>query len=63
MTVGDYQLIVRNSYLTNDEFVKTVIVTDISNLGMTNHLLGFCIFAYGIVMLLLHVFICCKSKN
>jgi len=35
----------------------------VNNLGVTNHLLGFTLFAYGIGMLLVHVGLCCKSKD
>ena len=62
MKAGDYQFVIRNSYPTNEDFTKTVIFTEINKLGMTNHILGYAIFGYGIIILLLHVFICCKSK-
>lgn len=63
MTTGDYRVIVKNSYPTNGEFTKELFISEVNSLGVTNHLLGFTIFAYGIGMLLAHVGICCKSKD
>ena len=63
MTDGDYRIIHKNSFPTQDQFNKTLILTEANNIGVTNHLLGFCLFGYGIMMLLLHVAICCKSKQ
>ena len=60
---GDYRLIIKNSYPTNGEFTKQVILSEVNSLGVTNHLLGFALFAYGIGMLLVHVAICCKSRD
>ena len=63
MTAGDYRLILKNNYPTNGEFTKQVIVSEVNSLGVTNHLLGFTLFAYGIAMLLVHVGVCCKSRD
>ena len=63
MTKGDYQVIHKNIYPTQDQFNKTLILTEVNQLGMTNHLIGFCLFGYGIIMLLIHVAICCKAKR
>lgn len=63
MTAGDYRLIVKNVFTTKGEFTKTVVISEVNSLGVTNHLLGFALFAYGIGMLLIHVAICCKSRD
>lgn len=63
MNSGDYRLIIKNSYPTQGEFTKQLLISEVNSLGITNHLLGFAIFAYGIAMLLIHVVICCKSTD
>lgn len=63
MTSGDYRLVVKNSFPTHGEFTKQIMISEVNNLGVTNHLLGFALFAYGIGMLLIHVAICCKSRD
>lgn len=63
MAVGEYQVIHKNSYPTFDEFNKTLIITETNSLGATNHLLGYLLFGYGIMVLLVHVAVCCKSTQ
>lgn len=63
LTSGDYRLIVKNNFPTNDEITKQIFITEVNKLGVVNHLLGFTIFAYGIGVLLVHVGICCKTRD
>ena len=63
MAAGTYQLILKNVSPTSDDFTKTLIVSEVNTFGTTNHLLGFTLFAYGLVMLLVHVGLCCKSRR
>lgn len=51
MPAGTYEMIVKNVDSTNNDFNKTILVSEVGSLGTTNHLLGFTIFAYGIFYL------------
>lgn len=47
VTQGNYQIVMQNNYLTQGEFTKKLLITEVGLLGSTNHVLGFTAFAYG----------------
>lgn len=47
VTQGNYQVVMQNNYLTQGEFTKKLVITEVGLLGATNHVLGFTAFAYG----------------
>lgn len=63
MSAGDYRLVVKNNFPTANEFSKQIMISEVNSLGVTNHLLGFTLFAYGIGVLVVHVAICCKTRD
>lgn len=47
VSAGDYQVVMQNNFPTKGQFSKSVLVTEVGALGITNHLVGFTLFAYG----------------
>lgn len=47
VTEGSYQVVMQNNFLTKGQFTKEVLISEAGVLGITNHLVGFCLFAYG----------------
>lgn len=48
VTEGNYQVVMQNNFPTKGQFTKEVLISEVGVLGVTNHLVGFCLFAYGI---------------
>lgn len=44
---GSYQIVMQNNFLSQGEFTKELVVSEVGLMGATNHLLGFALFAYG----------------
>ena len=70
MQPGNYQMVLKNNFPTKDQFVKKILITETGILGDANLVLGFSIFGagkyvdiLGILILLLHVFVCCRQKR
>ena len=63
MAAGNYQIIIRNNFLTKGQFSKTLVLSEIGTLGDANLVLGFSIFAFGILVLFIHMLFCCKDKK
>ena len=63
VSTGDYQLVMQNNFLTQGQFSKQLLISEVGVLGVTNHLMGFMLFAYGILMLFLHIYICFKWRK
>lgn len=47
ITAGNYQVVMRNNLLTQGQFSKWLVISEVGVLGLTNHLVGFSLFACG----------------
>jgi hypothetical protein len=47
VSTGNYQVVMQNNFPTQGKFSKEVVITEVGILGVTNHLMGFTMFAYG----------------
>lgn len=46
LELGTYQLLIKNVQRGQD-YSKSILISETNNLGTTNYILGFSIFAYG----------------
>lgn len=63
MAAGNYQIMIRNNFPTKGQFEKTLILSEIGTLGDSNLVLGFAVFAFGILTLFIHMLFCCRDKK
>lgn len=47
ITAGNYQLVMQNNFPTQGQFTKSLVISEVGLLGITNHLVGFTLFACG----------------
>ena len=47
ITAGNYQVVMQNNLLTQGQFSKWLVISETGILGITNHLMGFTLFAWG----------------
>lgn len=60
---GNYQVVMQNNFPTQGAFSKQLLITEVGGLGVANHLIGFTLFSYGILLLFLHVYLCYRWKK
>ena len=44
---GNYQVVMQNNFLTQGQFSKYLVISETGIMGITNHLVGFTLFACG----------------
>lgn len=47
VTAGNYQVVMQNNFLTQGQFTKSLVISEVGMMGITNHLVGFTLFACG----------------
>lgn len=51
VTGGNYQVVMQNNFLTQGQFTKSLVISEVGMMGITNHLVGFTLFAGGTFIL------------
>lgn len=47
VTAGNYQVVMQNNFLSQGQFSKSLVISEVGILGITNHVAGFTLFACG----------------